>query len=291
VANYRAALNSLPLILVTSNWVRYVYHFDGINNQNIEILPVGCDTGKFVPRPVQDPRIAAIREQIGISEREIMIFTAGGDAASKGGQEVMQALPRIRNRIPPWRYVIKVWPQKRTEKQNRLDMQLARSLGITDRLIVLDEVISRNFMPALMQACDIYAAPARLEGFGMLQVEAGACGKPVIGLRAMGMLDTLVHGETALLAGVALENRVHAVTLGPESGFPPDTCINLDPPRIADYRANVDDIAGYLVDLMNNPELRHQMGQAGRRRVEKLYDYRVVAREFVDLIQTHLGIS
>ncbi len=48
----------------------------------------------------------------------------------------------------------------------------------------------------------------------MVQVEAGACGKPVIGIRAMGMLDTLVHGETAFLAGVAQEIRIHEATLG-----------------------------------------------------------------------------
>ena len=40
-------------------------------------------------------------------------------------------------------------------------------------------------MPYLIAACDIYAAPSRLEGFGMPQVEAGACGKPVIGIKAM----------------------------------------------------------------------------------------------------------
>jgi starch synthase len=45
-----------------------------------------------------------------------------------------------------------------------------------------------------------------LKGFGMPQVEAGACGKPVIGIKAMGMLDTLVHGETAFLANVAQKN-------------------------------------------------------------------------------------
>src|SRR5450756_1705288 len=65
-------------------------------------------------------------------------------------------------------------------------------------------IISRNFMPFLIGACDIYAAPSRLEGFGMPQVEAGACRKPVIGIKAMGMLDTLVHGETAFLANCLL---------------------------------------------------------------------------------------
>jgi alpha-maltose-1-phosphate synthase len=291
VANYRQVLNALPLLLVTSNWVKEVYRRDGILNEHIEVLPVGCDTDQFSPRPADDPRLMAIREICGVRPGELMILTAGGDAASKGGQEVMQALARIRREAPPWRYVVKVWPQKRTERQNELDRELAHSLGVDDRYVVVEDVISRNIMPSLFQSSDIYAAPARLEGFGMSQVEAGACGKPVIGMRAMGMLDTLVHDETALLAGIALENLVHEVILGPESGYEPGTCISLDPPRIADYRANVDDIADALLRLMNDPSLRQRLGDAARQRVKELYDYRVVARQFVELVQNKLGIS
>jgi alpha-maltose-1-phosphate synthase len=291
VANYRETLNTLPLLLVTSNWVKEVYRRDGILNENIEVLPVGCNTDQFSPCPADDPRLTAIREVCGVGPGELMILTAGGDAASKGGQEVMQALARIRHQSPAWRYVVKVWPQKRTKRQNALDSELARSLGVDDRYVVVEDIISRNIMPYLFQACDIYAAPARLEGFGMSQVEAGACGKPVIGMRAMGMLDTLIHEETALLAGVAVENLVHEVILGPESGYDPGTCIPLDPPRIADYRANVDDIADALLRLMNDPALRLRLGEAARNRVKALYDYRVVARQFLDIVQTKLGIS
>ncbi|HEX9012644.1 MAG TPA: glycosyltransferase family 4 protein [Anaerolineaceae bacterium] len=291
VANYRDVLTSLPLILVTSNWVRDVYRRDGILNDHIEILPVGCDTDRFAPSSVDDPRVRVLRERCGVRPGELVILTAGGDAASKGGQEVMKALARIQDRIPPWRYVVKVWPQSRTEVQNSLDLALARSLGIADRYVVVKDILSRNIMPSLLQSCDIYAAPARLEGFGMSQVEAGSCGKPVIGINAMGMLDTLVHGETAFLAGVEVENLVHEVVLGPESGYPPGTCVTFDPPRVADYRASVDDIAEYLTALMNDPGLRQKMGEAGRRRAVELFDYRTIARRFVDIIQTRLGIS
>jgi len=152
-------------------------------------------------------------------------------------------------------------------------------------------VISRNFMPYLVAACDIYAAPSRLEGFGMVQVEAGACGKPVIGIRAMGLLDTMVHGETALLAGVAQEIRIHETTLGDESGFAEGHRIVLASGRTVDYRASVHDIANYLMDLMKDRELRHRMGEAGRRRAVKLFDYRVVAKRFTELIGKRLGIQ
>ncbi len=74
-------------------------------------------------------------------------------------------------------------------------------------------------MPYLMNTCDIYAAPSRLEGFGMPQVEAGACGKAVLGINAMAMKETLVHGETAFLAGVATEVVLRETIVGEESGW------------------------------------------------------------------------
>ncbi len=200
IANYQDILNKLPLILVTSNWVKEMYVRDGINGDKIEVLPVGCDTDSFKPFSKNDPKIIAVREALGIMPDELMILTVGGDAASKGGQEVMQALAIIDKKITNWKYVCKVWPQKRTSIQNVSDEELAERLGIEKKIIYAVNTISRNFMPYLIGACDIYAAPSRLEGFGMPQVEAGACGKPVLSIKAMGMLDTLIHGNTAFFS-------------------------------------------------------------------------------------------
>lgn len=304
IANYQQVLNALPLVLVTSTWVKQVYMRDGISGEHIEVLPVGCDTDQFIPRAQEDPRVSAIRQIYNIRPDQLMILTVGGDAASKGGQEVMKALASMKGRIslenkvngkgaalPDWKYVCKVWPQDRTIQQNNIDLELAQQLGIADQVVFSMDRVSRNFMPYLYAACDIYAAPSRLEGFGMPQVEAGACGKPVLGIAAMAMLDTLVHGETALLAEVAETNLIRETTLGPESGYPEGHHIEFPNPRIADYRADVVDISRLLESLMRDQDLRARLGEAGRKRVVELFDYRVVARRFVDIISKNLGIN
>ena len=144
-------------------------------------------------------------------------------------------------------------------------------------------------MPYLMAACDIYAGPSRLEGFGMTQVEAGACGKPVIGIKAMGMLDTLVHGQTAFLAEVAEEVRI-TETLQEEEGCEHPHRVVFGRPRTVDYRASVHDIAEYLLKLMTDEKLRHSMGEAARKRVVERFDYRVVARSFMQIVSERLRI-
>jgi len=291
IANYQNVLNALPLILVTSNWVKEMYVRDGISGDKIVVLPVGCDTDTFKPYSKNDPKIIAVREALGIAPDELMILTVGGDAASKGGREVMEALASIDKKVPKWKYVCKVWPQQRTSIQDASDEELAESLGIDNKIIYAVNTISRTFMPYLIGACDIYAAPSRLEGFGMPQVEAGACGKPVLSINAMGMLDTLVHDETALLAGVAQKIVVNEVILGAAAGFEEGHKVVFDTPRIVDYRADVPDIAKYLELLMNDASLRDKLGKAGHERVVANFDYRVVAKKFVQIVSDKLGIQ
>jgi len=291
IAAHQDVLNALPLILVTSNWVKETYIRDGIRGDNIEVLPVGCDTENFAPRSPDDLKVRSIREALGVAGDETMILTVGGDAASKGAQEVMQALALIDAEAPGWRYVCKVWPQPRTAKQNLIDLEMAADLGIAGKVTYSTNVVSHNFMPYLLAACDIYAAPSRLEGFGMLQVEANACGKPVMAIHAMAFLDTMVHGETAFLAQVAEERKITEAVFGEGHGIDDTHRIVFPSPRTAEFRASVQDIAKYLLTLIKDGDLRRRMGEAGRKRVVELFDYRQVARRFAKIVSDRLGIQ
>jgi starch synthase len=105
------------------------------------------------------------------------------------------------------------------------------------------------------------------------------------------MLDTLVQGETAFLARVAQEIRLRETTLGGESGYEDGRRIVFKRPLTADYRASVHDIAKYLMDLMTDEPLRKKMGEAARKRVIDMFDYRVVAKRFLQILSDRLGIS
>ena len=62
-------------------------------------------------------------------------------------------------------------------------------------------------------------------------------------------------------------------------------------PRTVDYRANVQDIARDLLVLMTDAALREKMGKAARERVVKNFDYRVVAKRFVEIMNEKLDIK
>ena len=291
LANYLEVLRELPVIIVTSEWVKKVYVRDGLKAERIEVLPVGCDTEAFRPRDRSDPKVRAVRKSLGVADDQVLILTAGGDAASKGAQEVMQALALIDKEAPYWKYVCKVWDQPRTEIQSAQDLRLAGDLGIEKNVLYVGGRLSRNFMPYLLSACDIYAAPSRLEGLGMIQVEANACGRPVVGIKAMGLLDTMVHGETAFLARVAQEVRLMETTVGADQGYEDGHRVVFRRPRTADYRASIHDLAKYLMQLMQDAPLREKMGEAGRKRAAELFDYRVVARKLLEIVARRLDME
>jgi len=291
VANYRKQMNRSPLILVTSNWVKDVYVRDGVNPDPIRVLPVGFDMRNFRKRKKNNQKVKTIRKVWNIPEDELLILTIGGDAASKGGREVMRALASIDSSVPKWHYLCKIWPQERTVKQTNADMALARELGIADKVTFAMEEMSRNIMPYLINACDIYAGPSRLEGFGMPHVEASASGKPVIAVNGMGFRDTLVHEKTAFLARMEKQNVIKSSIMGKEAGFPHGYNYRFPQPVVADYRASVDDLADCLLKLMTDRKLRESIGQAGRDYVRERFDYRTVARKFLNIISEEMGLS
>jgi glycosyltransferase involved in cell wall biosynthesis len=79
--------------------------------------------------------------------------------------------------------------------------------------------------------------------------------------------------------------------IGEESGFEKGHKHVFDVPRIVDYKASVHDIANYLMDLMQDKDLRRKMGDAGRKRAVEHFDYRVVAKKFLKIINDRLGIN
>jgi glycosyltransferase involved in cell wall biosynthesis len=84
---------------------------------------------------------------------------------------------------------------------------------------------------------------------------------------------------------------VNEVTVGNESGFEDKHRMVFKEPRTVDYRASVHDIANYLMELMTDAALRKKMGKAARKRVVENFDYRVVAKRFVQIMNDKLGIK
>ncbi len=290
VANYHKELSSLPLAFVTSRWVRETYARDGVDVTNYEVLPIGFDPAEIHPVSRDDPKIEKLRRMLGIQPHEKMILTIGGDVTSKGAQEMFQALAEIDKEFKEWKYVLKTWECESAEVHGREEDELIEKLGLDrGKIIYLSGAFSHDFMSYLLSACDIYAAPSRLEGFGMIQMEAEACGKPVISINVGGPADTIIHGETGFLAEVASTVELKEEWAYEYMGFDADHKIVFDQPKILAYRASVPDLVKYTKRLLQDDELRLKMGQAARQHALANFQYKDVAKKALNMIQEKLG--
>jgi len=292
VANYHKAIGDLPLTFTTSQWVKDTYQRDGVDTTNFKVLPIGFDKEEIKPIPQTDPKIQKLRRMIGVQPHEKMILTVGGDVTSKGAQEMFQALAKIDKDFKEWKYVCKVSDSECAEGHNEEEDGLIEELDLDrGKIIYLGGMYSHDFMTYLLSACDIYAAPSRLEGFGMIQLEAMACGKPVISINEGGPKDTIIHGQTGFLAEVGETVKLHEEWAYEHMGFEADHKIVFDQPKVFAYRASIADLTKYTKQLLTDDKLREEMGKNAYEHALGNYQYKDIAKKALRMIKEGLGLE
>ena len=290
IANYQDEFNDLDLMFTTSEWVRQIYKRDGVDISKIIPMHIGIDTNLFKPTENLNYN-KKIRELFGIKEDEKLIMTVGGDTTSKGSQEMMRALAEVNKEFKNWKYLCKSWPSECAEEWKEEEENLAEELGIKDKVIFVYDEFTQEFMVHLLNACDIYAAPSRLEGFGMIQVEAMSCGKPVISINKMGPSETIIHNKTGFLVKVAEEIVLDKEWVYPWMGFKKKQLVDFKHPKTLAYRADVDELQEYLLKLLTDDELRAKMGEQGREHVVQNLDYKDIAKKMLEITNKKLNLA
>ncbi|MFH1425692.1 MAG: glycosyltransferase family 4 protein [archaeon] len=288
VANYHDELNKLPLILATSNWVKSTYIRDGVKPEIIKVAHIGYDPAIFYPRKKYDSAVRDMRATLGVGDDELMILTIGGDVTSKGAQEIMKALGKIKDRVPKWKYICKTWPSNSTRVWRKYEDAIIEEFGFQDRVKYIPGAMHSEKIATLLNSCDIYAAPSRLEGFGMIQLEAQACGKPIISINVGGPKDTIVHEKTGFLADVGYEKKLDSNWVTTRMGFEKKHKVHFPEPKTFDYKADVGQLAEYLEKLMNDDKLREEMGKNAAEHALKNFNYKVTARHIANLVKRYV---
>jgi glycosyltransferase involved in cell wall biosynthesis len=164
--------------------------WSGVAAEEFFILPNSIDLDAFVPAP-PDPHL---RARYGLGEGPV-ILTLGRIAAGeeKGFQQVIEALPRLAVAFPGVRYLI---AGDGTDRP-RLEA-LAQALGVAERVVFAGRIPDAE-KAAHYALADVYAMPSRGEGFGIVLIEAAACGVPIVGSRVDGSSEALLDGALGAL--------------------------------------------------------------------------------------------
>jgi phosphatidylinositol alpha-1,6-mannosyltransferase len=168
----------------------------GVPEERVRLLPLGYDAGRFAG--VTPSRLP---DGLGLAGRPWLLTVARLDDAYKGIDTVLQALPRIAERVPAVQYVVAGDGRLRPDLE-----RLAGALGCRDRAHFVGRVSDAD-LAALYEGCTAFVMASRdrtsdggVEGFGLVFLEANSFGKPVLGGNSGGIPDAVLDGITGLLA-------------------------------------------------------------------------------------------
>jgi len=230
----RTALRNASSLVAVSNYTRdRMSEVLNVSVDEIGLLPNTFDPDNFEPGP--KPRF--LLKRYGLSEEQPVILTIARLASAeryKGYDQLLQALVDIRKRFPNVCYLL----GGRGPDRPRIERMVSQ-LGIKKN-VVLAGYIPDEELNAHYNLCDVFAMPSKGEGFGIVFLEALACGKPVIAGNKDGSVDALLNGKLGVL---------------------------VDPDNIAEI------VTGISTILSERSEVRNQKSAELRRAVIEAYGY------------------
>ena len=208
------------------------------------------NVGELPPSHVEN-KIAEIHERLGIVEGQPVIIFVGRLVAVKGIHTLIKAMKKVAVEIPEAKLVI-LGEGKGRGKDIKVDtliheLQLEGNIYAYHRFLDSQEVMWHTLL------ADICVFPSLYEPFGLVAVEAMSLGKPVI----------LGHGFSRLFAGD-------------------------DPDHPTAWFANgndADDLAQKMIDLLQDPETQHRMGQSARQFVKHTFRWEKTVNETIQVYQ------
>jgi glycosyltransferase involved in cell wall biosynthesis len=228
-----ATARAVDTVLATSNEEVFELVRMGTARQRIALVPCGVDTQRFSPVGPVEPR-RGFRHRIVVVSRLV---------ERKGIGNVIAALAQL----PDAELIVAGGGDAaalQDDPEARRLLDLAVGFGVEDR-VELRGRVGRDDVPALLRSADVVVCAPWYEPFGLVALEAMACGVPVVTTAVGGLVDTVIHGVTGL----------HV------------------PPR------DVDALAAALGELFADPERRRAFGSAGVERARARYDWHAIARE------------
>jgi phosphatidylinositol alpha-1,6-mannosyltransferase len=250
----RRVLHGSDGIFAVSRYTAGLARELGVDPGRVHVVPNGVDAARF-DLPDAAERARRFRERHDLVDRPCFA-TVARLQPHKGIDTGIAALPVLRKKLPRATYVVVGEGPDAARLRG-----LAQQLGVADGVRFLSRVSDDEVVDALV-ACDAFALLSReaipdVEGFGLVLLEAGACGRPVLGARSGGIPDAVAEDDSGLLVA-------------------PD-----DVPATADA----------LARLLGDAELALRLGEGGRRRARGALSWDRAAQAIYEAMEASLGAT
>ncbi|MDJ0741935.1 MAG: glycosyltransferase family 4 protein [Xenococcaceae cyanobacterium MO_167.B27] len=187
------ALQYADKILAVSNYTRErLLTEQDLDPSKVSLLPNTFNSDRFTIKS----KPTYLLDQYQLKPNQPVILTVNrlsSRESYRGYDRIIEALPYIRQHIPNVHYII----VGKGDDRQRLEKSITQQ-NLQD-CVTLAGFIPDAELPAYYQLCDLFAMPSKLEGFGIVYLEALASGKPVLGGNQDGAIDALCQGELGVL--------------------------------------------------------------------------------------------
>jgi len=249
-------------IVAVSEAVReYSARVDGIRSGKMVVIRHGVDVMREIPRQARDDKRGMARDD-SVSARDndrVIIGCIARLEPQKGHQTLLDAFQEVLRPFDSAQGIkdLELWIVGDGALRKELEAR-ARELGIDSRVKFFG---ARTDVPALLEQMDIVVLPSLWEGAGIALLEAQAAGKPVVASAVGGVLEYVIAESPGMV-----RQAHHDINGG-------QTAILVEP---GDARA----LGEALERLIQNPTLRQQMGEAGRKFVAEHFTIERMAGEY-----------
>ncbi len=237
------------VIAVSESTKADVLRLFNVDPSRVHVIHNGIDPAEYVAR-----RDAEVLRRYGIDTGLPYILFVGRITRQKGIMHVVRA---IRQLDPGFQVVLCAGspdtPEIAEEMKRAVDAAKAARGGI----VWIESMVPKQDLIAIYSQAALFVCPSIYEPFGIINLEAMACGVPVVASAVGGIPEVVVPGETGALVPVAQMD---------EAPFEP-----IDAEKFAR------DLATAINELMRDGSLRAKMGAAARRRVEEKFSWAAIA--------------
>ena len=259
----KTALEMADAVIAVSCDTRQDLHtYFNIPDERISIIHNGIDLNEYQPK--QNPEILTT---LGIDPEKPYVLFVGRITRQKGIVHLVRAISRMDQ---GFQIVLCAGAPDTPEIASEMQAAVAEARLSRSDIIWIEKMVSRPEAIALYSGATVFVCPSIYEPFGIINLEAMACGTAVVASAVGGIKEVVVDGETGYL--VPLEQMK-------ESPFEAT-----DPERFSA------DLAAKVNLLMANPYLARRMGEAGRKRAEELFSWEAIAEKTERLYQQVLKV-
>jgi phosphatidylinositol alpha-1,6-mannosyltransferase len=245
-------LNNAAKVISISQFAKGRLIEKNIPHSKIEVLTPGVDIRRFNPHLNAEKII----QEHNLYDKKILL-TASRLDVNKGIDKMIILMPEILRKYPNVVYII---VGKGPEEGYLKKLALKSS---KENIIFAGEV-SDETLPLYYASCDVFVLPTRevpskgyVEGFGIVFLEASACGKPIVAGRAGGSAEAVADKTT---------------------GFVVDS-------------KNDKELLSSVEKLLEDENLRDRMGSSGRMRVEKEFNWDIKREQFMNMVSQNQTVE